>query len=287
MDAGESAPRHVANYSGEAIDKARLRAEAEEKRRMEEEQKRYEAEFNQAKAIQMTLVPAAPLVLGPWETLGRVIPARHVGGDYFDYFTLGAERFAVTIADVSGKGLPAAIMMSNVQASLRAFCDGEAPIDEALRRVNRSVARSAMPGKFITLFYAEIDAGKSVLRYSNAGHNPPMVRRANGDLEELSTGGLVQSMKILPARSAMRSRSAPRTPCCSTATGSRKDGSRNEEYGEERLRAMEGVPVWLPGCHRQVDRRCRGLRNPQPGDDITAVVVVPALRRDPGGRGRR
>src|SRR5262249_27196915 len=103
----------VASYSGEAIEKARLRAEAEEKRRIEEEQKRYESEFAQARDIQMTLVPAGPLVVGPWETRGRVIPARHVGGDYFDYFALGPDRFGVTIADVSGKGLPAAIMMSN------------------------------------------------------------------------------------------------------------------------------------------------------------------------------
>ncbi|TMQ69774.1 MAG: GAF domain-containing protein [Candidatus Eisenbacteria bacterium] len=84
----------VAAYSGEAIDKARLRAEAEEKRRIEEEQKRYESEFNQARAIQMTLVPSGPLLVGPWETRGRVIPARHVGGDYFDYFTLGEDRRA-------------------------------------------------------------------------------------------------------------------------------------------------------------------------------------------------
>jgi serine phosphatase RsbU (regulator of sigma subunit) len=180
----------VANYSGDAIDKARLRAEAEQKRRLEEEQKRTESEFNQAKAIQMTLVPSAPLEVGPWEVLGRVIPARHVGGDYFDYFPFGADRFAVTIADVSGKGLPAAIMMSNVQASLRAFCDGRWRIPDAIRLVNHSVLRAAQAGKFITMFYGEVDIEGGRLRYTNAGHNYPLLRRADGRIEKLETGGL-------------------------------------------------------------------------------------------------
>jgi len=269
----------VANYSGEAIDKARLRADAEDKRRLEEEQKRTEGEFNQAKAIQMTLVPSAPLVVGPWETLGRVIPARHVGGDYFDYFPIGPDRFAVTIADVSGKGLPASIMMSNVQASLRAFCDGETPIGEALRRVNRSVARSAMPGKFITLFYAEIDAQKGALRYSNAGHNPPMIRRASGELEELTTGGLV----LGPMEDATYE--VGETPFgAEDALLLYSDGiseamdPRDQEYGEERLRA-----IWK-ACQATTPLAAldqliadviafRGTRSQS--DDITAVVVAP------------
>ena len=269
----------VANYSGDAIDKARLRAEAEQKRRLEEEQKRTESEFNQAKAIQMTLVPSAPLEVGPWEVLGRVIPARHVGGDYFDYFPFGADRFAVTIADVSGKGLPAAIMMSNVQASLRAFCDGEMPIEEALRRVNRSVARSSLPGKFITLFYAEIDATKSLMRYSNAGHNPPFLRRANGELEELSTGGLVLGPMEDSTYSVGETPFGPQDALLLFSDGiSEAMDPRNEEYGEERLRA-----VWkdcqslaaLPTIDRLIAEvvKFRGIRSQS--DDITAVVVSP------------
>ena len=269
----------IATYSGEAIDKARLRAEAEEKRRLEEEQKRTESEFNQAKAIQMTLVPSTTLVIGPWEILGRVIPARHVGGDYFDYFPIGADRFAVTIADVSGKGLPAAIMMSNVQASLRAFCDGEMPIDEALRRVNRSVARSAMPGKFITLFYAEIDASKGLVRYSNAGHNPPYLRRANGDLEELSTGGLVLGPMEDATYSVGETSFGPQDALLLFSDGiSEAMDPRNEEYGEERLRAIwkECQPLAaLPALDRLIAdvERFRGSRSQS--DDITAVVVGP------------
>lgn len=269
----------VASYSGEAIEKARLRAEAEEKRRVEEEQKRYESEFTQARAIQMTLVPSGPLVVGPWEIIGRVIPARHVGGDYFDYFPLAEDRFGVTIADVSGKGLPAAIMMSNVQASLRAFCDGELPINEALRRVNRSVARSAMPGRFITLFYAEVDMRAGVLRYSNAGHNYPLIRRPSGDLEELSTGGLILGPIDDAVYEVGETRFGPGDALLLYSDGvSEAMDIRDHEYGEERLRAVWQACQALP-TNAVLDRLIGDIEtfrgSKSQSDDITAVVVGP------------
>ena len=269
----------VASYSGEAIDKARLRAEAEEKRRYEEEQKRYESEFNQARAIQMTLVPSSSLVVGPWEIHGKVIPARHVGGDYFDYFPLGADRFGVTIADVSGKGLPASIMMSNVQASLRAFCDGDHAIDEALRRVNRSVARSAMPGKFITLFYAEIDIRENRMRYSNAGHNYPLLRRAGGALEELSTGGLMLGPIEDAAYQVGEAAFAPGDALLLYSDGiSEAMDTRDQEYGEDRLRALWQGSSALPtaGVIDAIIRDVERFRGSKAqSDDMTMVVVGP------------
>src|SRR5205814_6618240 len=181
----------VATNSAGVIEQARLRVEAEEKKRLEEENRRMESELNLAREIQMSLVPSKPLAGGPWEVHGKVVPARQVGGDYFDYFPLGDRRFGITIADVSGKGVPAALLMSNVQASLRAFCNGDREITEAIRQVNRSVARSASGGKFITLFYGEVDHDRGVLQFTNAGHNYPMLRRRDGSIEELEEGGLI------------------------------------------------------------------------------------------------
>src|SRR5882672_4334856 len=112
-----------------------------------------EAELEQAREIQMGLVPTRPLKAGPWEAVGKIDPARMVGGDAFSFYPLSAERFAVAIADVAGKGVPAALLMSSVQASLRAFCDGRWRIPDAIRHVNQSVVRAAQNGKFITLFY--------------------------------------------------------------------------------------------------------------------------------------
>ncbi|MBI1798412.1 MAG: SpoIIE family protein phosphatase [Candidatus Eisenbacteria bacterium] len=180
----------VASNSAGVIEQARLRTEAQEMQRFEQENQRIELELNQARSSQMNLVPSGPLVADGWEVHGRVVPAQQVGGDAFDYFLLEGDRLAVAIADVAGKGVPAALLMSNMQASLRAFCNGRHSIPEALRHLNRSVTRSATAGKFITLFYAELDPAAGRLSFSNAGHNPPLLRRRDGSVEMLEVGGL-------------------------------------------------------------------------------------------------
>lgn len=179
----------VAGHSAGVIEQARLRAEALEKQRLEEERRRLERELDLARDIQMSFIPSRSLKAAGWEILGRVVPARQVGGDAFDYFLVEGGRLCFAIADVSGKGVPAALLMSNVQASLRAFCDGRQNVPEAVRHINQSVARSAS-GKFITLFYGEMETGTGRLRYTNAGHNYPLVRRRDGSVEELREGGL-------------------------------------------------------------------------------------------------
>ena len=269
----------MASYSGEAIDKARLRSEAEAKRRIEEEQRRTEREIGQARDIQMSLVPGRSLIMGPWEAHGRVIPARQVGGDYFDYFELDDHRFGVTIADVSGKGLPASLLMTNVQASLRAFCDGGLEISDALGRINRNLARTIAPGKFITLFYGEVDVTRGVLHYSNAGHNYPLLRRASGDIEELAIGG----MMLGPMESATFEKGevsfAPGDTLLLTSDGiSEALDTRGNLYGDDRLLELWRDVAQLPTA-AMVDRvfqdvlKFRGAA-PQ-SDDMTVVVVGP------------
>jgi phosphoserine phosphatase RsbU/P len=181
----------VASNSAGVIEQARLRVEAQKMEVLEKERQQMERELNLARDIQMGLVPSKPMVSGPWEAHGLVIPARQVGGDYFDYFPINDTRFGITIADVSGKGVPAALLMSNLQASLRAFCDGHRSLPEAVRLLNHSVARAGSSGKFVTLFYAEIDHERGTLHYTNAGHNYPLLRRADGTVEMLDRGGLI------------------------------------------------------------------------------------------------
>src|SRR6185295_5928202 len=112
----------VASNSAGVIEQARLKIESEAMRRLEERQKQLERELDTARGIQMSLLPSRPLRVGSWDVVGRVLPARQVGGDAFDFFALGDDRAGVAIADVSGKGVPAALLMSNVQGSVRAFC---------------------------------------------------------------------------------------------------------------------------------------------------------------------
>jgi sigma-B regulation protein RsbU (phosphoserine phosphatase) len=269
----------VANYSAGVIEQARLRVEAEEKKRLEEENRRMERELDLAREIQMSLVPSQPLIGGPWEVHGKVVPARQVGGDYYDYFPLGGGRFGITIADVSGKGVPAALLMSNVQASLRAFCNGDREITEALRQVNRSVARSASGGKFITLFYGEVDFEQGVLRFTNAGHNYPMLRRSDGSIEELQEGGLILGLFEDAEYQRGEVPFAPGDSLLLYSDGiSEAADTRGNLFGEDRLRALWQTCCTLPsgeviGCLLRDVEKFRGSAGQS--DDMTAVVVGP------------
>ncbi|MGH7742586.1 MAG: PP2C family protein-serine/threonine phosphatase, partial [Candidatus Eiseniibacteriota bacterium] len=144
----------VATNSAGVIEQARLRIEEAKNKKLEEDRERQLRELKTASEIQMNFVPAKPLACAGWEVQGTVVPAQQVGGDAYDYFELHDGRLAVAIADVSGKGVPAALLMSFLQASLRAYCTGRKAIPEQLRSVNWSVARHATLGKYITLFYA-------------------------------------------------------------------------------------------------------------------------------------
>ena len=267
----------VATNSAGVIEQARLRAEARDSQRLAEEAERLQRELGLAREMQMALVPSRPLRIGAWEATGRVIPAREVGGDAFDYFLLGPMRIGVSIADVSGKGVPAALLMSNVQGSVRAFCDGRNRIAEAMRSINENVARAAASGKFITFFYAEMDLERGRLFYSNAGHNFPLLRRTDGTLVELGNGGLpLGILENSQYEVGEQPFSAGDALLLYSDGISEALDERRDEFGEDRLRAFwRGREVVRPASTiaaliREVEAfRGRALQS----DDMTAVVV--------------
>src|SRR5262245_45912381 len=174
--------RIIASQSASVIEKARLRAEAEEKRRLELEREAMEKDLKIAREIQMRLVPSSPLAIGPWRVEGRLVPAKQVGGDLFDYFAIDPQRAVFVIADVSGKGVPAALLVSTVASTVRAFADGAHAPRALVEQVNRATVRSSAAGKFVTFFYGELDHAQGRLRYVNAGHNFPRLRRGSGEI---------------------------------------------------------------------------------------------------------
>jgi sigma-B regulation protein RsbU (phosphoserine phosphatase) len=121
------------------------------------------------------------------------LPARTVGGDYYDFLDLGGDRVGIAVADVSGKGIAAALLMSVVQASLRVIsAEKDVPLSQLAEKMNRFLYRSSGANKYATFFYAQIEEGGRRLRFVNAGHNPPyLVRRAESGVEitELVAGG--------------------------------------------------------------------------------------------------
>jgi sigma-B regulation protein RsbU (phosphoserine phosphatase) len=267
----------VASNSAAVIEQARLRVEEEGKKRLEEETRRMDRELEQAREIQMRLVPDEPLVVGPWQAAGRVVPARMVGGDAFNYRVLGEGRLGISIADVSGKGVPASLLMANLQASLWAFCNGRRPIREAIGFINESVVRSAAGGKFITFFYGEIDPTAGTVSYVNAGHNFPMLRRSDGRVEELREGGLplgiVEDREYDEGITEFR----PGDSLLLYSDGlSEALDTGNNEFGEDRLRALWCEHGTKPP-HEVIDlllERISTFRGrASQSDDMTVVVV--------------
>ncbi len=168
----------------------------ERARAIEKERDRLEGELELARRIQQRLLPGAPPAVAGLEIAGRYEPAREVGGDYYDHLDLGGGRVLLVIADVSGKGVPAALLMSGFRASLMSQDAGALGPDRLAERVNEFLHRSVETGKFVTAFLAFLDAASGRLVYANAGHNPPALLRADGRVEWLSAGGLV--LGILP-----------------------------------------------------------------------------------------
>jgi len=269
----------VAGNSAVMIEQARLRAEAEEKKRLQEENERMERDLNLARDIQMGLLPAGPVVHGTWDVHGRLEAARQVGGDAFDIFPIDGHRLAITIADVSGKGVPAAILMSHLQATLRAYCDGSRPIAEMMHHVNQRVSASATGGRFITMFYAELDAQAGRLRFSNAGHNYPLLRRADGSIEELEAGGLILGLFPDVTYEMGDVPFGPGDALLLVSDGiSEANDTRGDQFGDERLAALWkglGDRSAADAIARIYEEVIRFRGSAAQSDDMTAVVIAP------------
>jgi FixJ family two-component response regulator len=150
-----------------------------------------EREYAEAHEIQQGLLPKQiPQVRGH-EISGGWQPASAVGGDYFDALKFSESTVALCIADVSGKGMPAALLMSNLQAAVKAFASESMPPKEICTKVNRVICSNIAANKFITFFYCLHDAEKKRLVYANAGHDAPILMKRNGSHVRLREGGAV------------------------------------------------------------------------------------------------
>ena len=175
---------------------AAIRIEHSRLNEIEHTEQLYAKELAQAAQIQMGLLPAkAPHVDG--YTLGGFnVPCRTVGGDYYDFIDFPDGQLAAIVADVSGKGLAAALMMTSLQARCQILFDGATSLATDVARLNSAVTKNCPPGKFITFFIGMLNPSTGEFRYCNAGHNPPLIVRANGSIEKLPGGGVV--LGILP-----------------------------------------------------------------------------------------
>jgi sigma-B regulation protein RsbU (phosphoserine phosphatase) len=167
--------------------RARLRAQNEKLQSQVHlglvEKQAHLSDLEQAGEIQMHLLPRETPQLPGFEIACAWQPAKSVSGDYFDVFPLGPDRLAVCIADVSGKGMAAALLMANLQASVKAFA-GEKPSPGVMcARLNSALSDNIAPGRFVTLFFGVLDATTRLLQYENAGHCLPLLVHADGSVD--------------------------------------------------------------------------------------------------------
>jgi phosphoserine phosphatase RsbU/P len=197
---------------------------------------RQEQEVADARAIQQGLLPKEIAQLPGYEIAGASQSALTVGGDYFDILPFGGEALGLCIADVAGKGLPAALLMSNLQAAVRGLASLSLPADGLCTRLNSLLCRNMTHDRFITFFYAQLEGPAQRIHYASAGHNPPFLLHRDGSHERLREGGCVlgvfpdQKFDLGTVQLASGDRVILFTDGVTEA-----NSLEGEEFGEERL----------------------------------------------------
>lgn len=154
------------------------------------EKQKIEEELEIARDIQKNLLPQAIPSFSNFEVVAANLSSRQVGGDYYDVIALDDKNFCISIGDVVGKGVPAALLMANLQAFLKITCKQGMKINEATALINDLVSENITDGKFITFFWAILNNETISIEYVNAGHNPPLLIR-NGEIRKLNKGGII------------------------------------------------------------------------------------------------
>ncbi|MEN6371973.1 MAG: SpoIIE family protein phosphatase [Armatimonadota bacterium] len=155
----------------------------------------YKHKYDIAHSLQFQLVPAVPLTMEGLDIGHKFLPAREVGGDYYDIISVATGKVGIVIADVTGNSVPAAMYISMVKHVLRAYAVEDNPPADVLRRLNRFACEATRPDVFISLFYGVFDASDRSFRYVSAGHEPPILVRQNGFVERLQADGLLIGVK--------------------------------------------------------------------------------------------
>ena len=259
-----------ANQVAIALETAHLHRQALEKERLERE-------LDLAADIQRRLLPEVVPAIDGYELAGWSRPARHIGGDYYDLLEVRDRRLAAVLADVTGKGMPAALMVSTIHSALRLLIRQTEVAPELIQHLNNHIAESSAPNRFITLFVAELDSVAHRVRYVNAGHNPALMLRSEGGVVELGSGGLPVGLFEGGSYEEGSVDMQPGDLLCAYSDGITECVSpAEEEFGLDRLSALlsglQGLP--LGEIIAAVDRAAVDFaQGASQGDDQTLLLV--------------
>ena len=260
----------MANVAAIRIEHARL---AE----IEQAEKLMQLELAQASEIQQSLLPAEAPACPGYDVAGYNLPCQAVGGDYYDFLSYKDDRLGLVVGDVAGKGLPAAIMMSSLQARVQMLCETRPDPAQAVTILNRAVAERCPPGRFITLVYALLEPRTGQVGYSNAGHNYPILIRASGEVEQLRRGALVMGIQPWIEYELSETSLAPGDLLALYSDGvTEARRASGEEFGESGLTEFLTARRTAP-CSEVVNSLAQHVREwcgqPSFHDDFTVVLL--------------
>lgn len=258
-----------ASQAALAIQNAKLLKEVLEKERLEKE-------LQVAAEIQKGILPDKIPAIKGLDISATYLPAREMSGDFYDVFHLDEQKLAFVVADVAGKGVPASLLVANMQASLRAYLEFSDDILSIVGRVNEKIIASSTPDRFITFFIGLYDLRENTFTYINAGHNPPLYIQGGVQGRELSTGGIFlgmmpwqyQSEKVFVAKNSML--------VLYTDGLVEAMNERDEEFGEERLKQLVAAHLNLSALEMRkiivsnVQQHCGNIPLQ---DDLTLLII--------------
>lgn len=234
-------------------------------------------EYDEATRIQRKLLPSSVPPLDGCDIAIQWQPAAGVGGDCFDTISFGPSRLALSIADVVGKGIPAALLMSNLQAAVRAFATDGAQPAELCQQVNRILCGRIAEGRFISFFYCRIDTALGVVTYTNAGHYLPVIVHADGSTCRMSEGGPVLGVfpDAIYEQAHVQIAPGDRLILFTDGVTEARD-SNDEEYGEARLiqAAVENRTCSAAALEARLTQDVATFTGGQLQDDATLIVVA-------------
>ena len=241
------------------------------------ERERMERELAFAIEIQQKFQPSAPPFVPGYEMQGISFSCYEIGGDYYDFIRRDDGKMLIALGDVSGKGTAAALLMSSLHASIHAQATAKTSLLETVNAVNKYLAENTPPNRFVTLFFAELEPESGVLNFVNAGHNPPLIARADGRVEQLGSGGF--PLGIMPFASYEQGQAHLDTGDVLVIYSDGVTETVNqteEEFGLERLSEVVKLNVGKTAAGLR-DRIESSLSSFAAGtaapDDITLVIV--------------
>jgi len=238
---------------------------------------RFESLIEQAQRIQASILPQRVPQYRGFDIWGKTVPAEIVSGDFYDFIPISDNILGLTIADGSGHGLPAALVVRDIYMGLRMATDRDFKIVRTLEKLNHIIHRSKMTTKFVTLFYGELETG-GIFIYSNAGHNPPFLMKRN-HVEHLKNGGPV----LGPTPDATYTRGFakldPGDLLCLYSDGIVEAHDRHDrEFGLDRLQRVVKANRGRTAQEIGQEVLARVARWGRAGEDDRTIVIVKALQ---------